>query len=278
MLDKEKLDFIKANGKVVKVKAGEIVRFDTDTSHHYWLNDVYKYSLTAFLSEAGPVPKQLKDWFQRTTKEEADETLEVTGALGTKMHDAFERALNGLELNLLEDYKTLREKKILTSFEDWFQKWKPNELESEQIVASEELDIAGTLDYKANYSKQKVLLDFKTTSGIYFNHFLQALGLGHMYKESRGEEIPFVGIARFGTTHKGNGNVKTVKIGDKELPLIGKGWEVKMVPDYITWDTFKGVYNTFLSLHKGEVPEPEEIEAFPDVIKLFEDVKEGKGK
>lgn len=272
-MDKEKLDFIKANGKVVKVKAGEIVRFDTDTSHHYWLNEVYKYSLTAFLSEAGPVPARLKDWFQNNTKEEADQRLELTGSLGTKMHDAFERSLNGEELNLLTEYKTIREKKILTSFADWFQAWKPNELESEQIVASEELDIAGTLDFKANYFDKKLLLDFKTTGGIYFNHFLQAVGLSEMYNESRGEHIDFMGIARFGTIHKGNGKINTIKIGDRDLPLSGKGWEVKMVPSYITWDTFKSVYNTFLALHKGEIPEPEEIEAFPEVIRLFENVR-----
>ena len=275
-MDQKKLDFIKANGRIVKVKAGEIVRFDTDTSHHYWLNEVYKYSLTAFLSEAGPVPARLKDWFQNNTKEEADQRLELTGSLGTKMHEAFERSLNGEELNLLTEYTTIREKKILTSFADWFQAWKPKELESEQIVASEELDIAGTLDYKANYGRENLLLDFKTTGGIYFNHFLQALGLANMYNESRGEHIDFAGIARFGTTHKGTGKINTVKIGDRELPLSGKGWEVKMVPDYIDWGTFKGVYNTFLALNKGKVPEPEEIEAFPEVIRLFENVKEEK--
>lgn len=281
-MDKEKLAFIKANGKVFKLKVGELIRFETDTGHFYWLNDEYAPSVTGILGEAAPLPLGLKKFFQKNTEEEATQIFETAGDFGSKIHDALEKLLKGLELNLIDNYPTVKEKQSLTSFIDWFQKWKPTDIESEQTIASKKYHYAGTLDFVGKIDNETWLIDFKTSNAIHLTHKLQVLAYKQAYEESTGTKIDRVGVLRLGTLHKGNGK-------SDDLPMVGKGWELQVADEIVSKDedgkkikmpltieAFMNIYKTYLVLHGGKVGEPKEIAVYPETLKLLELIKEAE--
>ena len=241
---------IKSNGKVFKLKVGELVRFETDISHYYWLNERFIPGVSSILSEASPTGYGLKLFWQNNTKEEADEIFNTAGEFGSLMHEAFEALLKGEELNLLRDYPREREKKTILSFMDWFKEYEPKEFESEQSIASSRYSYAGTLDFVGIIKDERWLIDFKTTSGIHYTHQLQVLAYKQAYEESTGLKIDKVGIARFGTKHKA-------------------GYEFKEVTDY-TIEDFMNLYRTYLSLNGGSIKEPKTIAIYPETVKLLE--------
>lgn len=261
------IDFetIKSNGKVYKLAIGELVRFETDISHYYWLNGEFMPGVTSILQEAAPTPYGLKKFWQDNTKEEADAIFEAAGDFGTKMHDAFENLLLAQELNLLGDYPTKKEKDCLVSFKDWFSYYKPTDFMPEQPIASGKYKYAGTLDFVGTINGQRWLVDFKTTGAIHFSHQLQTLAYKQAFEESYGEKIDRIGVARFGTIHKG------IDPKPGKLKETGKGWEFREVTDY-TIDNFMNIYQTYLTLHGGEIPVPPEIAVYPEKLKLIEEV------
>lgn len=263
----DNFEAIKTNGKTYKLNIGELIRFETDISHYYWLDGMYLPGVSSILSEASPTPFGLKMFWQQNTKEEADTIFETAGDFGSKMHDAFERLLLAQELNLLNDYPSMKEKKCLMSFKDWFAYYKPTEFEAEQPVASKKFKYAGTLDLVCMINKERWLIDFKTSNAIHFSHQLQVLAYKQAYEESYGTKIDRIGIARFGTTHKGNGIPAAGKIKE-----VGKNWEFREVKAY-TIDDFMNIYKIYLTLHGGEIPTPSEIAIYPETLKLLDEVK-----
>lgn len=257
---------IKANGKIYKLNVGELIRFETDISHYYFLDEQFLPGVSTILSEASPTPYGLKAFWQNNTKEEADAIFNSAGDFGSKMHDAFERLLLAQELNMLIDYPSMREKKCLTSFKDWFSYYKPTEFESEQPIASAKYKYAGTLDFVGVINGERWLIDFKTSNAIHYSHQLQVLAYKQAYEESYGVKIDRVGIVRLGTTHKGNGEPKDGKIKE-----VGKGWEFRELTKY-TIDDFMNIYKTYLSLHNGVIPEPSEIVVYPETLKLLDEI------
>ncbi len=262
----DNFDVIKTNGKTYKLNIGELVRFETDASHYYFLNNEFLPGVTSILSEAAPTPFGLKMFWQQNTKEDADSMLETAGDFGSKMHDAFESLLLTKELNLLKDYPTVKEKKCLMSFKDWFSYFKPTDFEPEQPIASAKYKYAGTLDFVGMINGQRWLVDFKTSNAIHFSHQLQVLAYKQAYEESYGKKIDRIGVARFGTIHKGNGEVKEGKLKE-----TGKGWEFREIKDY-TLEDFMNIYKTYLTLHGGVIPVPPEIAVYPETLKLLEEV------
>jgi len=277
---KEFLKFIRSNGKVYKLKIGEVIRFDTDISHFYWINGVFAPSVTGILDATMPVPFGLKMFWQTNTKQEADQIFEDAGLLGTKMHDAFEKLLHGLQLNVLKDYPTEREKKILMAFEDWFKAYTPSNFQPEQIVASKKFKYAGTLDFVGKIDGKVWLIDFKTSSGVRLSHKLQVLAYKQAYEESYGIKIDKVAILRLGTLHKGNGKAKEGKLKD-----TGAGWEIQTADEMnvivdgkkktvkLTIKDFMRFYQTYLMLNGGKVPEPAEIAVYPETMQILEPVE-----
>lgn len=251
-----------SNEKVFKLKVGELTRVDTDTSHFYFLDGDFLPSVSTILDQACPVEFGLKMFWQNNTKQEADKIFEDAGELGSKMHNAFELLLNGEELNVLRDFPTEREKKILVSFVDWFKTFHPSNFIPEQSIASKTFQYAGTLDLVADIDGEKWLIDFKTTSGIRFSHRLQVLAYKQAYEESFDVKIDKVGIARFGTINRGRGT----KLKNK---WTGNGWEFEEVVG-MSIDNFMDIYKTFLTLNGGVIPQPKEITVYPEFIRLLE--------
>jgi len=271
-MEQTKLDLIKANGKSYKLKIGELIRFETEVSHYYFLDGQYLPGVTTILQEASPTPYGLKVFWQNNTKEEADAIFESAGDFGSRMHEAFELLLQGEELDLLNVYPTAKEKRTLLTFQDWFTCFKPTEFQPEQALASKKYQYAGTLDFVGMINGERWLIDFKTSNAIHMSHQLQVLAYKQAYEESYGIKIDRVGVVRFGTSHKGNGVPKEGKLKE-----TGKGWEFREVKDYKI-EHFMNIYNTYLNvLHGGVIPEPPEIAIYPEKLKLLEEIKKEGG-
>lgn len=271
-MDKEKLDFIKANGKVFKLNVGEIVRLDTDFTHYYWLNEEFVKGITSILDEAGPVGVGLREFWKENTKEESEQKLKTAQEFGSKMHDAAERLLNAEKLNLLVDYPTQKEKRTLAAFQDWFQEWKPTDIESEQTVAMKsKIKVAGTLDLRCTIGQESFIIDFKTSKTHQKKDEWQVRAYKQAYFESFGVGVKNCGVLRLGTIHKG-ANPKMLDLTSGSVPLTGKGWEFKVI-EKTTPDPFYKVFDTFLELHDGVIPEPPEIEVYPETMQLLQEEK-----
>lgn len=269
-IHKELLKTVRSHGQVFKLKVGEVIRFDTDIEHYYWINGKFVPAVSRILNDAAPVGFGLREFWKTNTKEESENILRTAGDFGSKIHDACEKLLKGLELNLLEDYATKPEKKCLTAFADWFQKYAPENFEAEQVVASKKFKYAGTLDFIGKIAGEIWLIDFKTTNAIHFSHKLQVLAYKQAYEESFKVKIDKLAILRLGTGHKGNGFKK------EGLPEIGPAWECKIVEPELSIKSFMNVYKTFIDMNGGKIPEPEEIVSYPDVLQIIEKVEEVK--
>lgn len=225
----------------------KIVKKEVDNTHYYFVNDEWFPGVTSILDEAAPMPFGLRSFLLNNTPESAQEIKDMTAGLGSKLHDAYEKLLNGVELNLGADYKTTKEKKHLVSFWQWYKDVKPTEMKTEHTIASLKYKIAGTLDLKCKINGKNVIVDFKTGANIYWSHGLQLAAYKELYQEMTGETIDEIYVLRTGSRHK-------------------SGYEFKLITE--TFDAFLNVYNTYLKLHGGKIPEPPLIDVYPELLKL----------
>lgn len=121
---------------------------------------------------------------------------------------------------------------------------------------------AAMAEFQAKYPdpQQKLLclIDFKTTSGIYFSHKLQVGAYKLAAEQMFGRKVDVCAIARFGTKHK-------------------SGYEFKMFDGDWAATTFQSVFNTFKQLNGGKLPEPPTIEVYPETIQLVDvDMREAE--
>jgi hypothetical protein len=229
----------------------EIVRREQDGTHYYYINDAFYPSVTRILDEAAPMPYSLRNWLATNTPEQQEEVKNVSLGLGSKMHDAYERLLSGAELNLDKDYPTTKEKKHIMSFVQWFHDTAPQTICTEEAVASLQYKFAGTLDYACKIGGELWIIDFKTSAGIYYNYELQVAAYRQAYEEMYGVKVAHVGIVRTNTRHK-------------------CGYEFKEI--IRPFQEFKNVYDTYVAMNGGKIPEPPLVDAYPQTVKLVKGI------
>lgn len=250
-------------GKTYQLKTGELTRLEIDDSHYYFLDNEYYPGVTTILSEAAPVSQSLRLWWQTKSKDEIDDIFSTRQGEGSNVHNAIDSLLKGKVLNT-SDFNE-KERKCLVAFIDWFRYFKPTEFQGEQPIASKQFRFAGTLDFVMMINGERWLIDFKTSSAIHFSHELQILAYKQAYEESYGLKVDRCFILRVGSSHKGTRAPK-----EGEIKQVGAGWEFKPVTDY-TIETFSHVYQLYLALHGGQIPEPPAIQTYPPVLQLLQE-------
>ena len=265
-------------GKSYKLKIGELVRIDTDFEHYYYLGKVgWVPALTRVLDIAGPVGFGLRSFWKNNTAEESDQILNKAGDFGSKMHEAFESLLAGVELDLLHDYPMQTEKKVLVAFADWFKTYQPQTINSEKVAGSRRYRYGCTLDFwgellpPADAKPQTWVVDFKTSNAIHFTHKMQGIAQKHALWESYGVRADVVAILRLGTNHTGSRPAYF-----QGRPLSGRGWELCVVGKHSMKD-FMGIYNTFLAMHDHKIPEPPEVVIYPEKLRIIETIVQKPG-
>lgn len=226
----------------------EIIKKEIDNSHYYFVNGEFYPGVTSILDEAAPMPFALRQWLLNNTQESATEIKDTTSTLGSKLHDAYEKLLNGVELNLKDDFVTLKEKKHLISFYQWFIQAKPKNLKTEHTIASLTYKFAGTLDLACELDGKLTIIDFKTGNAIHWNHGLQLAAYKQAYEEMYEVKVEQIFVLRTGTKHKA-------------------GYEFKDMNE-VPFTSFENVYKTYLNLHDGKIPDPPLIDVYPDTLKL----------
>lgn len=230
------------------MKKIEIIKKEIDDTHYYFVNGEFYPGVTTILDEAAPVPFGLREFFKQNTPEQQEDIKKTSLELGSKMHDAYEKLLNGIELNLKENYPTTKEKKHIVSFYQWFQDFQPKNFETEQVVASLDYKFAGTLDFICEKDNETWLIDFKTSKFIGLNYELQVAAYKQAYEEMTGKKVDHMAILRTASQHK-------------------CGYEFKEVNR--EFDEFMNVYRMYLSLHCGVIPEPPLTNVYPETLKLY---------
>lgn len=243
-------------------------------------------SVTSVIDKAGPVDQGLREFWKNNTKQESEELLHERGKRGSKLHNAFEELLNGFELKLKEDYQTDYEKRAITTFIRFFRFLQPIAFKSELVLASPSLILAGTLDFVGLVDKRrlqmlcdpnkyliidetdnfvpkapsmlegkpelvKIVIDWKTSSGIHYAHEKQVIAYREMYNESYANERPVTHCAiwRVSTQHK-------------------HGFQLQMVDG--EFESFKRLYDTYLDVNRGQLPKPPNIVIYPEKVKLLD--------
>jgi len=215
--------------------------------HYYFVDGVYYPSVTHIINDGAPTGEGLKIFLQDHNKAEGEQIRDEAAKFGSLMHDCYRRLLQGEEL-VLDDY-SYKGKQHLMSFVNWAKEFKLKDPECEMTVYSNELKYAGTADLVCFKYGKRWLVDFKTSSHVYFNHEIQLVAYKKAYEEMTGNEIDHMAILRTGTKHK-------------------VGFEFVEVDR--PFEHFKSVYDTFLNVNGGKFPKiPDEaLQKFPERIKL----------
>lgn len=118
---------------------------------------------------------------------------------GSAVHDWIEEYIN-TKLKKSKDPEMPKDAQVLNgviAFLKWADEHKVKFIATEKIVYSRKSKYVGILDALVMVDKKLTLIDFKTSSGIYPEFFLQIAGYKAAYEEETGKEIKQCYIAHF---------------------------------------------------------------------------------
>lgn len=127
-------------------------------------------------------------------------TLDKAAQLGTRAHELVEYYVkNGNSWGEFKlDKEELAVQNSVSAAVGFFDQWGFRHHSAEIRVFDVRLGVGGTLDSIVRDSAgELVLLDYKTSSGVYGNHLVQAAAYGWMWQRMTGEKITRAYIVRF---------------------------------------------------------------------------------
>jgi hypothetical protein len=170
--------------------------------HTYRVGGEYVPSVTTILgviNKPALMPWAAKEgarWFKRgafraTSKEARD--------IGTAVHKWCEQAINwklgnGEEPTMLTDERAVS---AIDGFRDWIAQNNIEWISSEERVYNRQYNYAGTVDAVAYVNDEFCVIDFKTSSGIWDEYFLQVAAYAEAVAQVHGDAIESAWILRF---------------------------------------------------------------------------------
>jgi len=161
-----------------------IIRIENPNEEHWYWSETLKKWLPSVTTITGVYPKG--DGFARwmgaqESYETAIEERDKAGDRGTRFHKTCEAILGGSTVtfasyrddNALEMITAVYEWKMVEGFVNFLNDKKPKVLKVEQRVLNEEIGYGGTVDAVMEIDGEKFVIDFKTSSGLYFSHEMQ---------------------------------------------------------------------------------------------------------
>jgi hypothetical protein len=148
---------------------------------------------------------------------------------------------------------------MILKFEEFWTKFKPTLISSEQHLFSDECEYAGTSDLVVELNGKLWLLDIKTSNSLHTSYDLQLAAYVKAWNEFNEKKIDNIGIIWLKSSKRGED-----KSGKK---IQGKGWELYESPRSIeeNFTLFKSIH----SIYKLDNPSPEPIlNSLPLKIKL----------
>lgn len=141
--------------------------------------------------------KQESDKIQliETAKREYRRLKQEAADLGTEIHKLCEQWIKGKKIQLPEDERI---RNGYMAFQKFVMEHNYNFIESEKIGYSKQHNFAGIIDSIAEENGKLILIDFKSSKGIYSEMLLQTAGYQLIYEEEVGKKIDKRIIAKFG--------------------------------------------------------------------------------
>ncbi len=148
----------------------------------YFLKDGTKVPGTTTICSAYKDSKGLMYWAWNQGKQGLDyrETRDKAGDIGTLVHAAIEARLGGVPMPVLDDVS----ERAYQAFLRWQWQNKIEIIKQEVQLVSEEYEYGGTLDAVGVVDGEHVLLDWKTSKGVYKNYLLQLAAYVLLWNEN----------------------------------------------------------------------------------------------
>ncbi len=221
-----------------KVKGDTI--FFNDESHRFWrMEKDKKVAISSVTTFTGVIDKStpLIIWATRLTnsflkellkggtiigEEQIDEACkqhqikkQEAADIGTQIHLLVSAWIKKEEINIPDDLDP-RIRNGFDAFLKFQQEHKAKWVESEKIVYNPVFEYAGILDAVAEIDGKLVLVDFKSSNGLYPEHAFQAAAYQDAYQEMTGKKLDHRLIIRFGK-EDGEFEVKKYEENDKDF-------------------------------------------------------------
>lgn len=143
-----------------------------------------------------------------TAKREYRRIKQEAADIGSEIHEWVSRWILGEKPEMPDNEKVVNG---VTAFLKFQKEHKLKWLESERYIYSKKYNYAGILDAIAREGKKLVLVDFKSSTGIYDDMRFQVAGYEIAYEEETGKKIDKRIIIRFG---KEDGEFEIKDLGD----------------------------------------------------------------
>lgn len=212
-----------------------------DSRYYQRSEDLFYPSVTYVLSYF-PKDRFFESWI-KDVGHNSDIIMRRAGDEGTQVHNAIEDYLKGEEIVWIDDNGNTKYNlevwKMILKFADFWETHKPELIESEVHLFSDELKIAGTGDLIVKIADELWLLDIKTSNSLHDTYDLQLACYRKAWSELFDTPVQRTGILWLKAATR-----SADKTGKK---IQGKGWQLKETDsDYEeNLQTFKHLYEIF---------------------------------
>jgi len=164
----------------------------------YYNQGKWYASVTAFIEGSRPTPDHLKEWWQKNTKAETQETLERTASYGTLFHDLAQEFMERRALEIPDDERLANHLASLAQFAyDYNVEPMHAEIklhhDADKLVP---LDYAGTCDLVCRMGEGIAIVDYKT-GAIRDKHKFQIMCYALAYAEREGLDVGSLRMMNF---------------------------------------------------------------------------------
>jgi hypothetical protein len=201
---------------IESVSGGNILLFDSE-KHTYKLNGEYTYGVTTINKKGYPISPHLLRWMMARGIKKSKKEAEEAASIGKLVHSYAEnyehhkKTPDDLHDNIIFHKDKALVLNCIKKFRRWERENQDKLIGSEGLVASVEYNFAGTFDRLAQRKNEVVLSDFKTSSGIYTEQFIQISAYALALWEWRKIKVDVLEVIRFG---KDSGEFETKQISN----------------------------------------------------------------
>jgi ATP-dependent exoDNAse (exonuclease V) beta subunit len=201
-----------------------------------------------YVLNSAPTSQHLIQWIADVGAKRADEIKEEAGDIGSFVHDACEKMLLGEKISnevissMFKPKKSLKVKKCLQSFLDWYEEYQPEVISTEKTIWEDDMLYAGTMDLACKINGEIYIIDFKTSKSIHDSMKIQLSA--YNYAEYKGQ-------AKQAILHLGNTTKKGYSFNECEFDKYFR--------------QFKAILGVFKELNPNARPH---LKMFPEYFKL----------